>query len=620
MWLDNETSRDYLNFSSVADTAAEIIVDAKGAPISLGVFGNWGVGKSSLIKLIRSSLENSDTENNKFLFIEFNAWLYQGYDDAKSALMDVIANTILEHAKDNGSLREKAIDLIHRVDSLKLLGAATDVGTAIAFGVPLGGGLGKASAALKGLFDGSIENADITAAKESAIDTKSFLASLLKDKPENSPPKQIQEFRTKFEELLAELNVTLVVLIDDLDRCLPQTAISTLEAIRLLLFLKHTAFVIAADEKMIRSAVKKHFSDGDTELVTNYLDKLIQIPLRVPPLGTQEVRAYLMQLYIENSSLNESIKESARIRICSKLGETWKGERVDRDFVTNLVGDSCGAALNSKLDVAERLAPLMASSKQIGGNPRLIKRFLNTLSIRESLARQQSFSVDGAVLAKLLLFERCVPERAYAHLLSEINNSEDGKPAFLKCLEVNATEGKELEGIPDEWGKDEFYQSWLQLPPKLAEVDLRPAIFVGREHLPLISKGSELSSEASSLLGELMVVTFEPDHLNDRIRTLAPVEQNMILDHLLGALRNQSLTSKNNLIYGSLSLAKSNTKLGLRFTAFLNDLPVSSFGIWLVPYMKGFEGAQSVLEHWNKDAEGPMKKAIEKGIKDNLGG
>jgi predicted KAP-like P-loop ATPase len=47
--------------------------------------------------------------------------------------------------------------------------------------------------------------------------------------------------------------------------------------------------VIAADDAMIKHAVRRHFGDVDDELVTNYFDKLIQLPIRVPPLGTQEV-------------------------------------------------------------------------------------------------------------------------------------------------------------------------------------------------------------------------------------------------------------------------------------------------------------------------------------------
>jgi predicted KAP-like P-loop ATPase len=78
MWHDNETDQDFLNFSGVAGTVAEIIVQAQGRPISIGVSGRWGVGKSSMIKLIRKSLaERTDQIGSPQVFVEFNAWLYQ---------------------------------------------------------------------------------------------------------------------------------------------------------------------------------------------------------------------------------------------------------------------------------------------------------------------------------------------------------------------------------------------------------------------------------------------------------------------------------------------------------------------------------------------------------------
>jgi KAP family P-loop domain len=52
MWPDNETELDFLNFTGVADTVAEIIVQANGSPISIGVSGAWGLGKSSMIRLM----------------------------------------------------------------------------------------------------------------------------------------------------------------------------------------------------------------------------------------------------------------------------------------------------------------------------------------------------------------------------------------------------------------------------------------------------------------------------------------------------------------------------------------------------------------------------------------
>lgn len=73
---------------------------------------------------------------------------------------------------------------------------------------------------------------------------------------------EFTEFHKYFKELLEKANIKiLVVLIDDLDRCLPDVAINTLEAVRLFMFTGETAFVVAADESMIRYAVKKHFPD-----------------------------------------------------------------------------------------------------------------------------------------------------------------------------------------------------------------------------------------------------------------------------------------------------------------------------------------------------------------------
>jgi predicted KAP-like P-loop ATPase len=87
--------------------------------------------------------------------------------------------------------------------------------------------------------------------------------SLIKNDPgSKSVPKEIAEFRKAFDQLLKEAGIKqLVVLIDDLDRCLPDTAIETLEAIRLFVFTAHTAFVVAADEAMIEYAVRRHFPE-----------------------------------------------------------------------------------------------------------------------------------------------------------------------------------------------------------------------------------------------------------------------------------------------------------------------------------------------------------------------
>ena len=132
-------------------------------------------------------------------------------------------------------------------------------------------------------------------------------------------------------------------------------------------------------------------------------------------------------------------------------------------FVLSLLED-CPDTLRANLELADRLAPLMTTARQIAGNPRLIKRFLNTLAIRLSIARAQNVAVDEAALAKMLLFERCASEDAYSHLVSAISDGDEGKPAFLTDWERQARAGEEIGGLPPAWTAP-FILEWLALQP-----------------------------------------------------------------------------------------------------------------------------------------------------------
>src|ERR1700730_15019656 len=170
---------------------------------------------------------------------------------------------------------------------------------------------------------------------------------------------------------------------------------------------------------MIKHAVRRHFEGvPDDLLVTNYFDKLIQVPIRVPPLGTQEVRAYMMLLFIENSDLSADMKDTIRSKICAQLGQTWQGKRVDRAFLQTL--HQFDSDLIGEFDTADRLAPLMTTASGILGNPRLINRFMNAVAIRMAIARAHGVGVDEAILAKMLLFERLADPKAYAALTKAV--------------------------------------------------------------------------------------------------------------------------------------------------------------------------------------------------------
>lgn len=179
-------------------------------------------------------------------------------------------------------------------------------------------------------------------------------------------PAHIQAFRDTLESILEELKITLVIFVDDLDRCLPQTAISTLESIRLLLFIRRSAFVIAADNDFIKAAVKVHFDGAGItgDVATNYFDKLIQVPLHVPRLGLNEAKAYLVLLLLERETnaghFSKERFNHALSVIPEKLRNSWKGETINQEFLYELVEHV--NALKSLMDLAQGLAALLHSS------------------------------------------------------------------------------------------------------------------------------------------------------------------------------------------------------------------------------------------------------------------
>lgn len=605
MWTDNETDIDYLNFSGVAETVAELIVQANSRPISIGIAGAWGVGKSSMIRLVQRELEKRDPDRKTFLFVTFNAWLYQGYDDARAALMDVIGETLQREAEKRKTGVDKTKQFLKRVRWSRVAKFTASIG-AVAAGLPpltlLEAGIDAAKKVFSGK-DASSEAGKLEAAAEKIGDASE---GFLTPREEYSPPQEINALRDSFEAALKELNVTLIVLIDDLDRCLPETTISTLEAIRLFLFLPRTAFVLAADDQMIRHAVRKHFNGIDDELVTNYFDKLIQIAIRVPPLGTAEVRAYMMLLHIENSTLlDANAKERMRKSTITQLRQSWQGKRVNLAFLQGL-GEPLPPDLLTRLESADRLAPVMAGATRIQGNPRLIKRFLNMLAIRMTIARAHGVTVDEAIVTKLLLLERCAPPKAFTEIASEVMKGADGRATLLHSHENAAKSGKAGE-LPAPWNEP-FLQEWLALPPLLATEDLRGVLYVSREHAPLITPEDRLSPEAVAVLTSFLdnPSMASTASMKPRIAELAPSERATIMQNLLQRARQEQTWGAPAILTACLAVADADPAQANSLVGFLLDIPPSQLQPSIVPKISGRAWSNSVYDEW-KASEGVSK-------------
>ena len=292
MLNDIESNVDYLNFKIVADPVATMIKQGGTKPISIGVSGNWGAGKSSMVRMIADALKGDDPDS-KYEVIDFNAWLYQGYEDARLALLQHVADKLADLIKSRKTTSERFKDFLARINWFKVVIASLPIATKGVVGTLAMGPIGGIAAAFESVLKKvkSIKPDKIPEYIESCTKNLPDLQGYLNQATETSMPKEIESLRSSFADTLSDLDVRLVIVVDDLDRCLPDVALSTLEAMRLLLMVDRTIFVIAADETMIRQAVRLRYGSEaiDTDRETSYFDKLVQIPVKVPRPGPNEV-------------------------------------------------------------------------------------------------------------------------------------------------------------------------------------------------------------------------------------------------------------------------------------------------------------------------------------------
>lgn len=511
MWADVDTNLDFLNYSEVAELTVDLIRNKAMRPLSIGIFGTWGTGKSTLLNLIEKQLNPDNSTANDYIIVRFDAWLYQGYDDARAALMEVIATTLISAAnekKSDAPLLKKAKNLLGRVNYFRAAGLLADGGAA-AFGIPTMGFFTRGLTAAENIMAGTPTEEDVARAKAAGKEIADKAKGLIDPEVARTPPEEIAAFRKELSEILNELAKTLVVFVDNLDRCLPKQTIHTLEALRLFLFMPSTAFVVAADEDMVKHSVKSFFSDPDDRHVTDYLDKLIQVPVRVPKLGIQEVRSYMFLLFAAAGGVQKEILESLRSTLESNLRQSWKVDPISWQDALKVIGNSPSGDVAAGFEMADRMAALLANSSVVLGNPRIVKRMLNVVRMRSRLAARYNIPIDEAMIAKLALFERCTDASATADLYRSIQESAGGKSELFRKLEHLSNDvDKFKDACPESWKNKhlDFVQNWISLNPKLADVDLRPALYLSRETQPLKVNRGELSAAVISAVGVLLKV------------------------------------------------------------------------------------------------------------------
>jgi hypothetical protein len=484
MWPDNETDIDLLGFEYLVDSLQTVLTNPALLPITVGVMGDWGSGKTSLMSMTARRLSTND----KYIVVPFSPWRYEGHDDVKTALMATVVSRLVTRAQRDPTRWEKVRKLLPALAAdLRSLGRVVPAVGTLA-------GLATGGAALPLMGTASVAGEALAALLEAA-GTADAATPL---------PVTMTDFRGHFRDLLNDLDDVdaVVVVVDDLDRCLPETIVSTFEAIKLFLHAPRTAYVLAAHPLIVEAAVAARYADstaGDANLGRDYLEKIVQVTITVPPLSEPEVESYInllfAYLHLESGQFELIRAEAGKQRKAGQFEVT-----MNYAVAAAVLGDGMPDELQNAFVLASHIAPTLA--RGLRGNPRQVKRFLNTLILRRETARQRGVELDDTVLAKLMILELSLLdfERVFRWQLAQ-----DGQPTELVVAEALAR--GEVIGDAEEtlvtWASSAHINAWLQLDPPLAGRALGSYFFFSRDRLSTAAPASRLPGELLETLAEL---------------------------------------------------------------------------------------------------------------------
>ena len=312
LWSDNPASVDLLAFSPVAETVASALLDDELDPVVLGVSGRWGSGKTTVLQLVGAELARLNRKQSKILVVPTDPWRYDPATGVKESLISEVLSALEGEvggqSGESNNAKKLLSRLVKRVDWAKALTLAT-----------------KSSLLMQ-------------------IPSINDLTGLVKDPEGDSSgqPRGLESFRSEFKELMESPELgdikRVVVLVDDLDRCLPPTVIETLEGIRLFLAVPKMSFVIAADEERVADAIRTRYEkpggpaersnpEMEEEPARLYLHKIVHTTVPLPALSRFDTEAYLLLLQVSAKVDASCLK--MLVEQCDALRKESKPESTD---------------------------------------------------------------------------------------------------------------------------------------------------------------------------------------------------------------------------------------------------------------------------------------------------
>ena len=604
MWKDSETNIDLLDFDYLIDITKDIIENDSLSPCTIGVYGDWGSGKSSLVEMILKDYEGKED----FLCLKFNGWLFEDYDDAKNALLGNILDKIKEKRKLSAKAKTKLKKLFKNLDYIDLASKGIKYGADFF----LSGGIGTmAELTMKGIID---EAKSAGQDLDSEVIKKVFESTFKKEEVR----KNLREFHEDFEELLKETKIKkLIVFIDELDRCNHDTILETLEAIRLFLFAKGTSFIIGADERQVMYAVRKKFPEvkgNQIDIGKEYLEKMIQYPIKIPQLGSNEVEFYITCLLFQDVFQSEYSEIIEFIK--KEKNKDFLNFEITFDLIKNEFLSLDEEKIKDTISLSKQLSSVL--SKSLNGNPRHCKRFLNSLSMRLKMAKFKGIELDKKALTKIMLIEY-FKETVFKQI-GELQANENGKPKELELVENNEWDSVKKLKI---WKDDEWFLNWLSIEPKLTNINLQPYYYFSRESLQnnFIKSATTISLEAETALTQLL--SKSDISRKDAIKKESNINEFESIEILKTLFSNIEVSSDIDVKLFTAYIEWGSTKeiLFSEVISHLSSLPANKIKASFIPRIAEFSKTSNKLseikelsEKWKSDNPS-LKSSIEQELK-----
>ena len=224
----------------------------------------------------------------------------------------------------------------------------------------------------------------------------------------------------------------------------------------------------------------------------------------------------------------------------------------------DLLGSS-DASLRDQIELGLRMAPTLAQSVKVNGNPRIVKRMMNVVRMRASVAKRRQMNLDEAIIAKLAMFERCTDVAATQALQHEVQTAASGKPELFAKAEAAQTDAALRDALPEALKPHlAVLRDWFGLDPKLSGIDLRPAVYLSRETVPMRLRGTALSPATISAVESLLATsTVSSVAAREAATGIDPSESVGAMEEVIAEIRKSADWSKvRSDVRGSVVLAR----------------------------------------------------------------